>query len=315
MNIKYPIKIKNKKTAMFLVFLGISTIMWLLIKMSHEYTIETSAPLSYKDLPMEKLLMNKPLTSLSFSISDFGYRLIGISMFNISDSLPIHFSEFRKIKSVSMQEKYYLLSTQLYGKLNSIGNKNAVKNIYQQDSIILIFEEKSKKKIPINPLFSIQLAPQYQLKKPIKIEPDSVLVFGGKEDLKKINSLNCQEQSFSNISESFQKIIPLIIPEKISCNTKQIKLIAEVEKFTEAEIEIPIPYDSEKRKIFPRSLSIRYTVSLTDYHKIKAEDFTIKTQIDSLSIGKIILQINNYPNTIKVIDFKPKMAEYIIIKE
>jgi hypothetical protein len=121
----------------------------------------------------------------------------------------------------------------------------------------------------------------------------------------------------SDLDTDINKSIPLIIPENLKCENVVTQLMIDVEKFTEASVQIPIQHRFTKDgqvKIFPKHIQIKYAVSLKDYHLIKPEQFQIIGTEDSLSVGKLNITLKEFPDNVKIIDYTPKVAEFIFIK-
>lgn len=309
--------IKNKKTSVFVIFLAVSSMMWLLIKFSKEYTISIEVPVVYKDLPVDKVLINKTESIIYIEISDFGFELIGPSIFGIGDPISLSEADFYKYKTSEKRTKWYLLPNAMKSLIQQNTDSKRRVDIMNPDSLILIFEEKQVKKVKIVPNISLQLAPQYQFKKAPRIQPDSVLIYGSVNQLNSIDSIQTPLMSFQNIDHSIQEELTIVLPSNVEAKSQTTMLFIEVEKFTEAVIEVPIGLNfmnEEEVKIFPETIKIRYTVSLEDFHKINESYFNAIARVDTLSSGMLDILLQKYPENIQIIDYSPKVAEYIILK-
>ena len=309
--------IKNKKTSVFLIFLAVSSMMWLLIKFSKEYSVSIEVPVVYKDLPVDKVLINKTESIIYIEISDFGFELIGPSIFGFGDPISLSASDFYKYKISEKRIKWYMLPNTMKNLIQQNSDSKRQIDIINPDSLILIFEEKQMKKVKIAVNIKLQLAPQYQFKETVRIQPDSVLIYGSINELNSIDSIQTQLMNFHNLDHSVQEELNLILPSSVETNSLKTNLYIEVEKFTETEIEVPISkdfLDEEEVKIFPEKVKIRYTVSLEDFHKIQKNFFKVIAEVDTLSSGKLNIYLQKYPENIQIIDYSPKLAEYIILK-
>ena len=307
-------KIKNKNTAIYLACVAIASVMWLLIKLSKEYEIIVKIPILIENLPKDKILINKPDSLINVQIADNGFDLIRPSIFGISKPIIIHPNKLRHIKISDTQTKSYALTYSYYDMLDQMFN--TVKRI-KPDSIILVFEKEAEKMVKVSPQISVSYSPQYQVKNGIRISPDSIRIYGSKSDLESIDSILTEAITYSELANSVSEDIKLIIPKKTKADLHSTHLLINIEQFTEALISIPIQIQSSKQeniRVFPNQVQIKYAVSLNNYKLIQADQFEVIGKIDSLSVGKLELYLNKYPGNVRIIDYSPKMAEFIIIK-
>ena len=314
---KVDLKIKNKNTIIFLVSIGISTFMWLLIKLSKDYEIAIDLPIAYAEMP-ENMLVNKAADSvLKIKLTDNGFDLLLIKITSPLKSLIIRNKDLRQKKLSDNRIKYYLLNYSLEDKLIEIFGKHSRISKIKPDSLVMILEELSRKKVIVKPDIEIHLAPQFQLSNPISITPDSVYIYGSQIEISQINEVYTEIQAFKKVNRAIESELKLVLPHRIVTKEKKISLSIEVEKYTEANLNIPIKVEfclEKDIKIFPRHINIKYAVSLENYNKIKSDDFLVIGTQDSLVSGRLELKLTQQPNKIRILDYTPKMAEFILLK-
>ena len=310
-------KIKNRKTVVFLICLGIAAFLWLLIKLSQEYEINVNVPVEYHNYPEDQILINKPDSIIQIRITDNGFDLIGTSLFGSPSSLELNIPEMRTSKLNTQTKQSYSLVRTKIEELNKIFSSAKNLRLLGPDSLVLKFEKLATKEVIIIPQIEYLLLPQFQFKKTPRLEPHSITLFGSQNSLQNIDTIFTESKSYTELDLSFNESIDLLIPANVNTNLKSCKLIVEIEKFTEAKITIPIPTDfstSENIRLFPKHIEIKYAVSFEKFNEIKPKDFKVRALIDSLNIGKLNISLESFPKDIRVIDFSPKVAEFIIIK-
>ena len=75
----------KRKSLTFFVFLAISTALWLLIKLSQEYTTQSSFTLTIEDVPCDNLMSSHKAVEMARNtknVSDFRLTLAFISLIN-----------------------------------------------------------------------------------------------------------------------------------------------------------------------------------------------------------------------------------------
>lgn len=311
------LKIKNKKTAILLICFGISAFFWVLIKLSKEYEITVKLPVRYTNWPKDKILLNKPDSVLLLKFTDNGFDLIPYSLFGSFNHINIDVNAMNQKRYTDNSFLFYTKTELLSERINNMLSSNNYISIIRPDSLIVKMDNLESRKIAVMADVNISLSPQFQLKRNVFCKPDSVLVFGNKKSLSSIESIKTEKLRFNNLNQSISETIKLIIPSNVKCATQKVQVFAEVEKFTESEIFIPLENNfksNEKHKIFPSKLKIKYAVSFDRFNDVNPKDFKLDLSIDSLTEGRLNIHLLKYPGYVRIIDYSPKMAEYIIIK-
>ena len=311
------LKIQNKNTVVFIISIVIATFMWLLIKLSKEYEFVIQIPIEYTNLPSDKVLLKSADSILRINIIDNGFDLLGSRISSAYKLYSFDVNTFRSEKINDNKTKYYSLTSTLYNRVKSEFGSSGRITLIKPDSLVLVFEKLAFKKVKIIADISIDLAPQYQFSEEIKITPDSVMIFGREKEIFKIDSISTEKIKYEKLEQDIHIKLSLLKPEQIRTQLKSAQLSINIEKFTEANLEVPIQTsipDSMQVKIFPKYVKIKYAISLDNYHLIKTDQFQVLGIIDSLSVGKLNLSLKKFPKHIRVIDYSPKIAEFIIIK-
>ena len=183
------------------------------------------------------------------------------------------------------------------------------------------FDYLKIKRIPVLPNVNINCQQQYMLVGKPYLDPDSVVISGPSYVLDTINAIYTKKIELDNVSEPIDKTITLEEIKGTDAEKRRVKLIADVDKFTETRLEIPIITknvpDSLKLKTFPKAVTISYLVPFKIFEGIKAEDFQVT--VDYASIGtsqkyKLKTNLDKKPANINVLGWEPKNVEFIIEK-
>ncbi len=311
------LKIKNQKTTVFLVCLGISAFFWLLIKLSKEYEITVNLPVEYSNFPKNKILVNKPDSVLLLKLSDNGFDLIPYGLFGALNHIEMDVQNMEMKKKNSGRSVYYIRTDLLSERINKIISSDNYVSVIRPDSLVLKMEDLKQKKMKVVADAQVELSQQFQLKKEIYCEPDSIILYGSKKQLSAIDRVATEKLEFSDLNSSQVETVPLLIPDFLNSKIKEVKVHIDVEKFTESNIHIPLKMHFESKnnfKIFPANLHIKYAVSFEKYKEVEIDDFKIEILKDTNTDGRLNIRLVSYPSFVRVIDYSPKMAEYIILK-
>ena len=143
-------------------------------------------------------------------------------------------------------------------------------------------------------------------------------IYGPEEVIDTVRAVRTVMVSKTNVSESFSESVPLdMLGGKIRCNTKEVRVTVEVEKYTEKDIEVPIRVaDNPKLRFFPETLSVKCLVAMKDYATIVPEDFTVAIDKEQLEALQPLLDVRlaSWPNTIQILSTHPDKVEYLIVQ-
>lgn len=249
-------------------------------------------------------------------ISDNGFDLISPGIFGFTKPMPIPFSRLKAVKTLTHGQLYYL-DPLLFS--NDIIDRYGFDHISfeQQDSLYFRVEYLSEKRVPVRVPLRIEWAPQTQLAQPISVQPDSVTIYGSYSQVDSIDSIASSPQHFVALQHSTEQSVPLQIPSGIRCSHHTATLKIATEAFTETSLQIPIqtPWDSSGHvRVFPKKAEVHFSVSLSRYKAIKANQFQLYASIDSNSQGQLFLHIQRHPTGVRILNIEPNIAEYIFIK-
>ena len=146
------------------------------------------------------------------------------------------------------------------------------------------------------------------------VTPDSL----GPKVIKDIDVIYTDKVSLKNVNSSIDIEVPIHFENLLNSDTKTANIKIEVEKYTEAVVNVPVKNNSKLNlRLFPDKVKVKYIVSLTDYSIINENHFNII--IDSADINSdnnlIPIYLIDYPNNTKITSIEPKQLEYIIIEE
>ena len=305
-----------------MVCLVISLIIWFTIKLSDEYDTVIQMPVTFTQLPKNKVLTFASDTILQVEILEKGSDLF--RMLYVKETphvtislrfLPIYpkGDVYQGIIIPSLLINEIEREQDLLGKIVSIS----------PDTIYLTFEKGKSRKLPVKANLDFTFEKQFMRYGLVTFSPDCVLVTGpeklinnldsislGKIKLDQLNQNYTGEKSFSKDSSN-QNL--LFTPDAVTFSVP-------VEKFTEAATEVPVKIINTsglKVKTFPDKVSITYTVALKDYPKVEsgmimavADLSTVNLQMDD----KIKVSLESYPSYIHVNMIDPEKVEFIIIK-
>ena len=300
----------------FLVFLAVSTALWLLIKLSENYNTQTTFRVQIEAAPADKLVSSGDQTS-KMSLDIDGFHTLRCRM--IRDA--------NRYVTISLDEVPYRLesgtvysfSTQYVAeKVADRLGINASDITMNDDKVYFNMYDLASKEVPVVLQSDIKVQQQYGLYGIPTISPASVTIFGSPQVIDSIKEVKTMLLSQIDVNQSFSTAVPLdLLDGQIQSDTKEVQVEVQVEKFTEKDVEVPIKVeDSLTLRFFPEMMSVKCLVAMRDYASITSESFSIAIDKNQLKAMKPLLDVRlaSWPNTVQILSTSPDKVEYLIVQ-
>lgn len=315
---------KNYRTklSVFLICAAISFFMWGLIKLSRVYEAPIKYNINYTNIPSNKILVHLKDTTITLFVKARGLELYS-KMFNPEKNwISMDLSGIKLLQKGNSFTAYLRtgkilkeIASQLPQDYNLIG--------VEPDTLHLMFEQEHKRKVPIEADLSLSFIPQYQLYDSVKLSHDSVTIAGIKSVIDTIYKVKTEHKSIRNLKNSRLIALKLIKPKTIpmvTLSTDSITVEISVERFTEAEIEVPIVSgDSNDRpyRTFPDKIILTCKVAMREYERLDPSLFSVAIDYNEASLSgnnlaKVI--VVSQPSFAKVIRIEPERVEFLFLK-
>lgn len=300
----------------FLVFLVISAALWLMVKLSEDYTTQAVFRLKIEDVPADKWISSDEQTvKLSMTTDGFHtlkYRLI---------------REPRRIVSLSLDEVPFRLENGTTYSFSSLYVTECIASFLDiaasdlamnDDKVYFNLEPLMSKVVPIVLRSDIRPQRQYGVYGIPILEPSSATVFGPADVLDTLKAVRTETLSKHNVSEDFVETVALdLLDGKLQSNTKTVSASVQVEKFTETDVKVPISIaDMPNIRFFPEVMTVKCLVAIKDYPSINTDDFSVEIDRAQLRALQPLLDVRlkSWPQYVQVLGCTPDKVEYLIVQ-
>ena len=315
--IKQKVERTNKHSAFtFLVFLVISTAAWFLVKLSEDYTTQTSFRLQLTDAPTDQWISSDE-QSVKMSLNVDGFHVLRYKMIR----------EPKRVVTIALSDvpyrqengDTYSFSSQYVAEKIADRLNISASNITMNDAMIYFNMSTLKSKVvPIALRSDIKTQRQFGLYGIPTLEPASVTIYGPDEIIDTVRSVRTELLSRVNVGESFNASVGLdLLDGKIHSNTTEVNATFEIDKFTEMDVEVPIKMtDSLKMRFFPETMTVKCLVAMRDYASITPESFSVAVDKQQLKAMQPLLDVRlaSWPPTVQIISTRPDKVEYLIVQ-
>ena len=258
---------------------------------------------------------------LNIVVNGQGYALLR-SIFT-SNQHPVVF----KVMALPLIEiskdsgKYYILTKQLKEAIQLQMGNEIVVNYVNPDTLFYTFSPIVHKKVPVEPNIDLGFEQQYIQSGNVYTKPDCVVIAGPKAVIDTIKQVKTEFKSFTQLNSSFSADIKLQSIEKVYLTKGSVTIIVPVDKYTEAQVNVPIKAinipDSFQIKTFPGSITVSFDVTLHNYKRVSSKLFRAVVDYSSLNKSinnKLKVNLERQPAFLKNVTYKPKSVDFIIEK-
>ena len=308
---------KDKRSILtFMVFLALSTALWLLIKLSEDYTTQTLFGVALVDVPADKWLVSDE-RPVKLSLNIDGFHTLKLETIRAA----------KRNVTISLNEVPYRLEN---GNTYSFGSQYVAEKVadrlgvsasnitMNEAKVYFSLEQLKSKVVPVELRSDIKTARQYGVYGIPVLDPASVTIYGPQDVIDTVRTVKTALLSRSAVAADFSETVPLRLHDGlIQCNTQAVKASVRVEKFTETEVKVPIALpDSLRLRLFPDAMTVKCLVAIKDYGSLAPENF--RAEFDTVQFGArqplLDVRLSTWPQNVQVLSTHPDKVEYIIVQ-
>lgn len=313
--IKKKLGSKNYKTYLF--FLGFTTFLWLALQFSKNYSQEVTFSIKYNKVPTDKLVKPSSDSEIKMVLDGNGFQLLKYSLFKKAIKLDTR-------KAVSASDNYaFFTGKSMISAIKSGLNYSGEISYVLKDSMHIYYDVFKEKEIPVKLTSDINYAQGYMSLNGLESAKKTIKVLGPKTVVDTLKFIQTEILSLENVAKNYKGKLGLKPHKKIeglSYESKEIPVSLEVDKLTEGEINVPITVfnlpKGAKIQLFPKQVSVVFSVVIKEHAKLSAKDFKIVADLSSASnnSNKLLLKLAKFPNNVFNARLTEKEVQYILIK-
>ena len=306
----------NKRVAVFLICLFISTVLWFMNALSKDYTTTVSYPVKFIHLPENQFLSGGAPADFTLTVRGKGFALLQHKILAYS---PVEIDISQIILNAEKSSgTYKITSRNLLGTLSTQVSSDITISEIKPEMLEIVLDSLSTKTVPVEIDLNVDFVSQMHLKNKVSTNPDKVEITGPSIVLDNISAVKTKVNISNKLNTSIQQEIDLIHPEKTTIVPEKVTISIEVEKYTEKELKVPVeifnkPADVQL-KLFPSEIKLYCSVGLSRFDSVKAADFGIAVDYNSIinDVNSLGLTIFKQPELVQNIKLNPEKVEFLI---
>lgn len=315
-NIKNISKTKFKKTNFkaFSFFLIFSLLIWILVQFSKTYEENVQVPIHFVQVPKDKIVSDEKI-SLKMALVENGFRIAWFTLFK--DELDVDLSE------LETNGKQFVFNVRRNSqKIREQLALNAEEVSFLDDVLLIDYQQKGVKKIPVKSQISLDFLPGYASSDSIAITPDSIKVSGPQKRLDSLRAVTTVPLKLKKVDASVNGNIAIDTSGlgQLTFYRDEVNYSLKVEKFTEGKLKVPLHILNVPKGVqvvlFPKSVEVIFQTSLQNYPEISKSDFQVVCDYNSIEQGQqfFIPQVVKRPEKITNLRLSSNKVEFIIKK-
>jgi hypothetical protein len=306
--------LKKKNVKRFSLFFVIASVFLIFSKLSNDYKQTIKLKLNLINLQKEIIIQDDSLIYIDAYVEGKGFSF-----------LPFLFSNAKTINvdvktDIVAKSNHYIFDVQKHQFLieKQLGKSYKILSL-KPDTIRLRYSEKASKLVPLILNSSIDYALGYDIKNDFELSIDSVKIIGSELELEKIITLSTKTLILNEVKTDINEMVGIDVSDygSIEIFPKAVNVKAEIKRFTEGTIEIPITIQNKPDKLkinyFPKSVTLSYYVDLDNYDNISALDFSVICDYSELKEDQtyFVPKIIKKPEFVKRSSIKQKRIDFI----
>jgi len=308
----------SPRVSAFIVCVLLAGSFWLLHALSREYTVRVTVPVEYTNLPAGRLIPGDLPDSLEADVRASGFTLLTLLWSSDKEAVKLDLSRARSIGGgeyaiVTNAYQYYLAS--------GIGKDIRVVKLFP-DTVVLGFEGKMEKRVPVRARMVINCAPMYRMGDSVHVIPEYVTISGPEALLERISYVETEHKEYDNVTANIDEELKLVLPEgaQVSVQPSIVRVQATIGKYTEGRFTIPLSTinvpPNVDLKTFPDKVDVIFQVPVEDYAAIKPDMFRAVADYRKAQKGSQSLEVEivKQPLYIRHLKTEPARVDFIIRK-
>lgn len=309
--------LKSPKINVFLLFLVLAFAILILTKLSNVYTNTIALDTVPENIPEAVIVLNDSTHKLKVTLSTHGFKWWQYYM-----DPPVLSIDF--VNDVNKTDSEFI-----WNRANGTPNINAqfdksviIKSI-NPDTLKFPYDVNGIKMVPIKANAILDFSSGYDVLDQVRTQPDSVKLIGPASILDTINFIETDVLKLTDVRSSIKTTLALkvdAINPKVEFSLQEVSLEANVEKFTEGTVKIPVHIINVPKgttlKYFPKYISVSYYTSLKAFNNIADNDFKVVCDYKKLADNNTFLipKLVKQPDSVKSTRLHQQKIEFIITK-
>jgi hypothetical protein len=278
----------RRQIVVFMVCLGISLLLWLMIKLNRHYVHTVTFRVNLSGMFENQRMVALQPDTVKLEIKAQGYQLL-FNEVTIARSLEIDLSN-TLLRPTSQPGILYISSQSLMARIATQFPVTTEMLSIKPDTLFFRVEDIETAWVKVLPDVALDFKSHHFLFDTILVKPDSILVKGSSALLAQTTSVSTRKLDLKQVDKSFSTKLNLVNPHpgQLTLNPKEVTISGKVSKFVEKfwTVQLSVPDSLD----IPAALPLKL-VEVQGW--IPAEESMLfNTSSITVTIGKVVIEGN-----------------------
>jgi hypothetical protein len=302
----------------FLVFLGISALLWLLATLSERYDARAAFRLNLVNCPDTLGIYVEDPPVLYARLRTSGFRFLTGAYGR--KGLDIDLS-----RVAQNNNRYYLLRSQMGNIVNRKLPQEVELISLERDTFYLPIYFKHQKEIPVRSNLTYQLEQNYRLEDKLELAPATIIAEGPEGELAGLEDIYTEPLELGKVSEDINRIVTVNRPEElmnVSLSATTIRVHGKVRRFSERVFDIPVTIENAPEgyhlRLIPREVKLLCQAEQDRLNTLDESDFSVIAAMPSNEVEtsstqkKLPLTVGKVPDSVYSVRLLEKEVAYLL---
>lgn len=245
-----------------------------------------------------------------------GFDILRLKTFGRNSTVDVYFSRMRPDKS--SDEVFYVTSDDLQEYAHLIFGENVSLEYFVTDTLFFHFPFETHRRLPVVPVHELGFAPQYAMTGGIRIEPDSVTVYGEPERIGNMDFVYTEPLKVSDIDSDLHGVLKLDRIKKVRYSDESVRYSIATERYVEIVRTRTVgvrnvPPDKEMT-VYPQTATVTFRCRFP-YGPDDASGVGIYVDYEDFinsRTGRCVIRVDDLPGGVLDCSVQPQIAECLV---
>lgn len=301
-----------KKYLSLLLCILLSAGIWLIHNLSQNYSSIVNVPVVVASNIEGHARVSSTEASVSGRITASGFRLLRL---RLSRTKPVEVFMDAQDFTPAGNDYFNIPLGSIYKYAGNIfGNEVRTESVIT-DGLSLRFSPENCRKLPVKPVLNLGFKAQYMAAAPVKLTPDSVLVYGDPAWLDNLDAVLTHSISLSDIKRSVHGLVELETPSNTRLSAQEAEYNISVTRFVEisgnSQIAVRNVPNGTRLSVLPSTAKISFKCvfpMISDPTSSVSLYVDYKEFMNSIN-GKCLVYIEDLPDGVIEYNIDPQVCD------
>lgn len=301
---------RGQDIVLYLTFILVSYGVWVVLKLNdtthHDFKVE----LNITDVPQNVHFISEVPKEIQASVRDKGLQLAKNAWANRPE-LNLNYNDF---KFDEINGRITVTRQALNSKIRNIFGTNAFITATNPDSLSLIITKRPPTRAKVKADIDVLPIGQCVISGPIKIEPDSVLIYTPSNSKFPARTITTEKLIRRDVKDTLTVELNLLTNSQTKAEPSKVQVTIPIEPLMSKEQEVPVQLKNAPQNgnvvLFPTKVTVSYLLPMS-VHSAEKGTVIVTGDYSKRSANRIPVYITSYPTDYKVVEVAVDSVDYI----